>query len=330
MDKREVVKLMTDIAEGINSQTYLEEGLHEIVESIRKLFDCQTIAVILTDPESEYLKIKTSRGLSKTFADNYQRRVGTGVIGETIWAGKTILIEQADPSDPAYEDLKLENDFASAICAPIVAQFRPLGYIYCDCQRPHTFDQECLATSSFLANLAALAVDKDRMYNLNKKLRRYDEKTLILRCEAFFEVLEKELLRVSRYKEPLSLLLLDIDNFKDWKDLYGAQSAARLFTDVVHVVKSCARGMDIIGRYGIDEVIICMPRADKEGALRLAERIRERTNTHEFEHDEPATSVSIGVATAELERRDCKSLMEATRTALLHAQRKDSIRISAF
>jgi diguanylate cyclase (GGDEF)-like protein len=321
---------MTDIAEGINSQTYLEEGLHQIVESIRKLFDCRTIAVVLTDPESEYLKIKISRGLSKTFADNYQRRVGTGVIGETIWAGKTILIEQADTSDPAYEELKLENDFVSAICAPIVAQFRPLGYIYCDCDKPGTFDQECLTTLSFLANLAALAADKDRMYTLNKKLRRLDEKTMILRCEAFFEDLEKELLRELRYKEPLSLLLLDIDNFKDWKDLYGAESAARLFADVVKVIKSCARGMDVIGRYGVDEVIICMPRADKEGALRLAERIRDSISTYKFEHDDPQTTVSIGVAAVTQERRDQKSLMEAARTALLHAQRDESISISAL
>ena len=78
MEQRDVIKLLTETAESVNSQGYLAQGLHAIVEAARKLFDCRTIGVILTDPESEYLKIKTSRGLSKTFIDGYARRVGTG------------------------------------------------------------------------------------------------------------------------------------------------------------------------------------------------------------------------------------------------------------
>ena len=330
MEQLDIVKLLTETAESINSQAYLEQGLHGIVKAARKLFDCRTIAVVLTDPETEYLKIKTSRGLSKSFVDSYARAVGTGVIGDTIWAGKTLMIEQAQPSEPAYEEPKLEQEFSSAMCAPIVAQLRPLGYLYCDSDKPGAFDRENLMFLKFLANLAALAVDKDRMYAINKKLCRLDEKTLILRFEAFYEELEKELRRELRYHEPVSLLLLDINNFKEWKDLYGAEAAARLFEDVVYVVRNCVRGMDIIGRYGVDEVIICSPRADKDGAWRLAERICDFVKNYKFEHDEPRTTVSMGVATVEEERRDPRSLMEAVRTALLNAQREKGSKIFAM
>jgi diguanylate cyclase (GGDEF)-like protein len=129
--------------------------------------------------------------------------------------------------------------------------------------------------------------------------------------------------RELRYREPLSLLLLDINNFKQWKDLYGTESARRLFEDVVYIVRSCVRGMDTIGRYGVDEVIVCCPRADEEGALHLAERICGFVKSHAFEHDEPATSVSIGVVTMSEERRDPKSLLEAVGNALLKAQRTE-------
>jgi diguanylate cyclase (GGDEF)-like protein len=329
MKQSEILELLIETTEAINSQTYLQQGLRAIIDMARKIFGCRTIAVILTDPESEYLKVKTSRGLSKTFVDNYARPVGTGVIGDTIWAGKPILMEYAQPSDAAYDELKLEHDFGSAICAPIAAQFRPLGYLYCDSERPGAFDSASLTFLKLLANLAALAVDKDRLYTINKKLCRVDERTLILQFEAFHAELEKELRRELRYHEPLSLLLLDINNFKRWKNLYGTESARKLFEDVVYVVRSCVRGMDIIGRYGVDEVIICCPRADEEGAWHLAERICEFIKEYKFEHDEPATSVSIGVVTISAERRDPKSLLEAVGNALLKAQRTEGQDIAA-
>jgi len=325
-----VVELLTETAETVNSQTYLEQGLHAVVDAARKLFDPRTIAIILTDPESEYLKIKASRGLSKTFINSYARRVGTGVIGDAIWAGKSLVIDQAQPSDPSYKDLKLEHDFGSAICAPIVAQFRPLGYIYCDNQKRGAFDKDSLTFLNLLANLTALAVDKDRLYAVTRKLSRLDEKTLILHFEAFHEELEKELRRELRYREPLSVLLLDINNFKQWKDTYGADSANKLFEDLVYIVRNCVRGMDLIGRYGVDEVIIACPRADKQGAQRLAERISDFIENYKFEHDEPKTSVSIGVVTMTEEASDPRSLIESVRTALLQAQRQEGRKIFAM
>jgi len=328
MNEHDLLKLLTETADAINSQTYLPQGLRAIIDAARKLFDCRTIAVVLTDPESEYLRIKTSRGLSKTFVDNYARRVGTGVVGETIWAGKAILIEQADPSEPAYAELKLEQDFGSAICAPMIAQMRPLGYLYCDSEKPGAFDSDSLAFLKLLADLAALAVDKDRLYTLNKRLCRVDQRTLIFHFESFHEELEKELRRELRYHEPLSLLLLDINNFKQWKDLYGAESARKLFEDVVYIVRNCVRGMDLIGKYGVDEVIVCCPRADKEGALRLANRICDFVENHTFEHDDPVTSVSIGVVTVSEERRDPRSLLAGVGNALLAAQRKEGRKIA--
>jgi GGDEF domain-containing protein len=86
--------------------------------------------------------------------------------------------------------------------------------------------------------------------------------------------------------------------------------------------------MDIIGRHGVDEVIVCCPRADKEGAHRLANRICDFVDNYTFEHDEPATSVSIGLVTVSDERRDPKSLVAAVRTALLAAQRKEGRKIA--
>ena len=323
MKQSEILELVIETAETINSQTYVQQGLRAIIDMARATFGCRTIAVVLTDPDTEYLKVKTSRGLSKAFVDSYARPVGKGLIGDTIWAGKSILMEYAQPSEPGYDELKLEHDFSSAVCAPITAQFRPLGYLYCDSEHPGAFDSGSLELLKLMANLAGLAVDKDRLYTINKKLCRVDERTLILQFEAFHEELEKELRRELRYHEPLSILLLDINDFKEWKDLYGTESARKLFEDVVYIVRSCVRGMDIIGRYGVDEVIICCPRADAEGAWHLAERICEFVGNYKFEHDEPATSVSIGVVTMSEERRDPKSLLTAVGHALLKAQRTE-------
>ena len=111
----------------------------------------------------------------------------------------------------------------------------------------------------------------------------------------FEEIFDGELVRVSRYARPLSLLIFDIDSFKSVNDTYGHAQGDHVLREVARIVKHVVRSMDALGRYGGDEFVILCPELPMSAALTLAERVRKRVDEHEFEGVEGVT-ISVGVA----------------------------------
>jgi diguanylate cyclase (GGDEF)-like protein len=118
----------------------------------------------------------------------------------------------------------------------------------------------------------------------------------------FDEALKIEMIKASRHRSSFSLLMIDVDNFKDFNDLFGHQKGDHVLSSIGRVFKKVCRGYDIITRYGGDEFAIIFPEADKQIAGTLCERIMAeiRALTFDFNgHDKlpVQVSVSIGVAT---------------------------------
>jgi diguanylate cyclase (GGDEF)-like protein len=87
---------------------------------------------------------------------------------------------------------------------------------------------------------------------------------------------EQELQRAIRYKRPISLVMLDIDEFKKFNDAYGHQIGDQVLCGLVKLCQKRLRNSDILGRYGGEEFIILMPETVAAGGLKAAERLRER------------------------------------------------------
>ncbi len=102
-----------------------------------------------------------------------------------------------------------------------------------------------------------------------------------------------------RYKQPLAVLFLDIDYFKEINDTYGHQVGDQVLRELVRILLLAIRGTDILTRYGGEEFIILAPQTDLPSATRLAERIRERIASNAFHTQKGVIhfTVSIGVAT---------------------------------
>lgn len=110
--------------------------------------------------------------------------------------------------------------------------------------------------------------------------------------------LKSEMHRAARYDEPISLILMDIDNFKESNDIYGHLFGDKVLKKVSKLISASVRDVDIEGRYGGDEFLIICPNTDIKGAKTLAERIRKNVNNHKFKMDDFSIdiSVSLGVS----------------------------------
>ena len=137
----ECLNFVSEILSVLKSTHQYQEVLHLIVDRIVRMYRCQTCAVIVVDPATEYLNIALGHGLSHTFAKAFRRKLATGAIGRLLWTGTPILISDSSAS-PEAEDVKLEHPFASAVCLQVSANHRSLGYLHVDSVVTNAFDAE--------------------------------------------------------------------------------------------------------------------------------------------------------------------------------------------
>lgn len=149
---------------------------------------------------------------------------------------------------------------------------------------------------------------------------------------AFDETLEREWNRAIRYREPISLALLDIDHFKRFNDHYGHKPGDECLAKVGHLLtETVFRPGDMIARYGGEEFAIVLPGTTAEGALQVSERVRQIIEHQGWRHigsPEGCITVSVGVATIEPTPRQAKStLFEQADAALYKAKAQGRNRV---
>lgn len=156
-----------------------------------------------------------------------------------------------------------------------------------------------------------------------------DALTKLFNSRHFYSQLKAEAERANRYNHPLSLLLLDIDDFKDFNDTYGHLEGDEVLMRMGKVIKRCLRATDSGYRYGGEEFTLILPETKGEAALALAERIREEFATEAFfpRHDEKVhKTVSIGVTEA-VAGEDLSSFLRRVDEGMYMAKRQGKNRV---
>jgi diguanylate cyclase (GGDEF)-like protein len=153
-----------------------------------------------------------------------------------------------------------------------------------------------------------------KLYQKVERLAQTDPLTGLFNRRYFFECSEQEVALSLRDKKSLSLLMLDLDNFKRVNDTHGHSTGDYVLAEVASVLKSNLRRNDMAGRYGGEEFIILLPEIDSAAAREVAERLRETIATQPMQTGEDKVWVTISVGIATLRHKDGEAL-----TSLIHA-----------
>jgi diguanylate cyclase (GGDEF)-like protein len=183
---------------------------------------------------------------------------------------------------------------------------------------------------------AAQAVHEVRQQNeeLEKLVRHLrhlaatDGLTGLANHRTFGEELAQAFAYARRYHADLSLLMLDLDHFKEFNDRHGHQAGDGALRDIATILKSVTRAADLCARYGGEEFAVVLPSTDLDGAIQLAERIRAEVRKHEEQpHD---FTVSIGVATLDETIGSPEALVELADRCLYLAKSRGRDRVVAM
>ncbi len=175
-----------------------------------------------------------------------------------------------------------------------------------------------------LASQAAVAIRNARLEDLSFK----DALTDVYNRRYFMVRIEEEWKRHSRFAEPVSLVLLDFDHFKQVNDRFGHRAGDEALREVARLLMKHSRNFTVVTRFGGDEFAVLLVNTPKAGALTYARRIREVIAQHAFAHGE--VTVSLGVASLPEDAANSDDLVVAADRAMYEAKRRGRNRVAVL
>lgn len=191
-------------------------------------------------------------------------------------------------------------------------------------------DEVSYLTGVFNGMVSRLRENADALRTQNEELERLsmtDALTSLHNRRYVMDVFEKEILRAARHKRDVSVLMLDVDKFKQYNDTWGHQAGDEVLAGMGTVLIDATRESDVPARYGGEEFIVVLPDTDLEGAVGAAERIRTRLDKEVFEGRK--VTVSIGAAAFPLHGDSPTDLIAAADVALYAAKEGGRDRVVA-
>jgi diguanylate cyclase (GGDEF)-like protein len=221
------------------------------------------------------------------------------------------------------DEIHFQEGMRSVIRIPLFARGEVFGELVLSSSRPGTFQEREQRFLEQVAGQVAMAIYNTQLYQETLQLSQQDSLTGLYHHREFYRRLEQEIIRAKRYCHPLSLLIIDLDNFKEVNTRYG-----HLTGDVVlqefsaRVLEGQSRSADILARYGGDEFALILVETPEEGAEQAAGRLLEVTRKHQFTDQKLRLSLSIGVAAFPRDGDTAEELVKAADEAMFRAKQQ--------
>ncbi|MFH0772307.1 MAG: sensor domain-containing diguanylate cyclase [Candidatus Omnitrophota bacterium] len=263
-------------------------------------------------------------------------REDSGVLALTALEGMNFEVTSESArkkiaNDAAMQRLKTEY----FVTVPLKSKDKVIGIILADnifTGKPIIKDD--VRTLAMFANHAGLAIENSKLYEQTVYQANTDSLTRIWNHGYFQFILTEELKKACENKMPLSLIMLDLDNFKNYNDTLGHQMGDQLLRDVARILKNICDGKGEAARYGGEEFVVMLPAVSKNEAYEIAETLRKTVEEYTFKRQEvqPNKNMTIsgGLAAYPQDALDKENLIYLADMALYEAKRTGKNKICAY
>ncbi|MDD5595263.1 MAG: sensor domain-containing diguanylate cyclase [Candidatus Omnitrophica bacterium] len=220
---------------------------------------------------------------------------------------------------------------SSLISAPLISQHRLLGIIRIDNHQPEAYSQDDLRLLSAISDFGAVSLENAELFRKSKELAIHDALTGLYTKGYFLERLKEEGKRVTRSHTALSLLMLDIDFFKNYNDKFGHTAGDIVLKKLALLMEDELKDYNpFIGRFGGEEFCILLDRIEKSRALEIADKLCKKISQAKIvlRRQETKFNASIGVATLFDDASSEDELIFKADKALLAAKQQGRNRVA--
>ena len=316
---------LTTLGQLLQSCETAEEIYGVVQLAARKLFPADSGALSV---------LNSSRNLMEGMAVWGDTPLGDRVFGpEECWAyrlGRPHLV--SDPQSPLRCLHLAPVEGMHTFCVPMVAQGDTLGVLHLEFRDIEESEEDAgghpaqsakgrLATA--LAEHVALALANQRLREALRNQSIIDPLTGLFNRRYLEKVLERECRRASRAGRPLALLMIDVDKFKRFNDLWGHEGGDVVLRELAGLMQVMFRGEDVACRYGGEEFVVLLPETSIEAAHARADELRTAVHHLSVEHRKQpvgAITISIGVAVLPDHGSTPEALIDTADRALYEAK----------
>jgi diguanylate cyclase (GGDEF)-like protein len=275
----ERLKVLHAAVSAINASFEMDRICQVVYETVSQVMPCNDFVIDGYDP-------KTNEIVPIYAIEEPGRRVITnryvadhGMAGEIVRSKTSLLfnnMEQIENSGIRFEVYGSyeEEPTKSILAVPMILHGDIYGMVSAQSYRENAYTAEDIYLLEVLASHAAIAIENARLFDSIQKLANTDPLTGILNRRRFFELAELEFTRAKLTRQLLSVIMLDVDDFKHFNDLYGHQAGDKVLELVVEACASSLRSSDIFGRLGGEEFAVVLPNTSLADAHDVANRLR--------------------------------------------------------
>jgi len=314
---------LNSISKTAISSEEAEQMLLEIVGHIQKNFRFDHIGIGIFDYTRKDIEIKAEAG---TTAKALGKRIplGVGILGRVARTGETALVTTAG-------DAHLQGvlpDSRAVLCIPIAYGETLLGVLNVESRQEDAFSPDDMLIMNTLADLLATALHNSFVFQKLKQQSITDGLTGIKTRRFFWEALTSEWKRASRSGRPFSVVLIDLDKFKEVNDSLGHLEGDLVLARVGRLLEQKCRQSNVVARYGGDEFIILMPETGVDQAQILAERLRLWLSTDPMLQEHHITG-SFGVASFPVHGLSAEDIIRVADSGMYAAKHAGGDRVSS-
>lgn len=323
------VSILYNISQAMNFIDDLKRLLNIILDKALETIDAEKGSLMLYDYADNVLQVKVVYGLpDKKVEEDINSgviecakiRAGEGIAG-SVFSTKKSVISNLGQNDPRFKNFKASTiNVNSLLCVPLIAKGEAIGVVNITNKKNNRlFNKQDLEFMEALANQAAIAIDNAKLYELATK----DGLTKLYTHRHFFTLLDTELKRASRYNHFMSVVMMDIDNFKSINDTYGHAVGDKVLREVAGIIAKTVRKIDMPARYGGEEFAIILPETKGEDATIIAHRLRRKVEELRItlnDGTEVKVTVSVGLASYPDVQEDEIALMDYADKALYQSK----------
>ena len=323
--KIEQLRYLNDVAVEIHSHIEMEHLLQDLVNISRRIVNAEMGSIVLLDEQGKnikYFKVSVPNQLG-TFQIQDQPQ-GKGLLGAVIKKGQVIRLDTITEDSRSIGLPPNHPPIRTLLGVPLITNSGTIsgGLLLANKANDECFtleDEEILLTITYQASVA---IENARLYGHVQQLAITDGLTGLLNHKEFQRRLDENIEGSKRYHYTISLLMIDIDHFKQFNDTYGHQVGDYVLQTVATIIQTQTRTVDVCARYGGEEFAVIVRDDDTFNSLTLAERIRSAVYAYPIKHDgiRSQLSVSIGIACFPKDAGNAEDLIKRADEALYTAK----------
>lgn len=336
MIKEESIAALLEFSKTIGATRNLEQLGEFIVDKVDSIFQAKKASLMLLDKENKELYIWAA---SDKKAELKQVKVQCGQMfaGWVAQEGRPLLVKNVDSEFAQFSKTKLGRYRSkSFLIVPIKDENKTLGVInVTERQDSDIFTEEDLKIIGIIGPLVVLQMEKIKLSEQLANLVIIDSLTGLFNHRYLQEHLSEEIERAQRYRRPFSLIILGIDNFREYNENYGYAMGDCVLKQMANILKENLRKVDIASRYAGEEFVVLMPDTARKQAAAAAEKLRDKVQSAVFVEKRTSAlamsrlTASLGVAEYNI-RNKKEEFIEQAEQALREAKQKGKNCVCVF